>query len=76
MRFSTNQNIENFDIKWNIYKWWKLIFYHIIGIVINNSFIIYNKYDFEKGRLKFKRNLIDKSCLKKKNIEEKETKSF
>ena len=40
------------------------IFYHILEIAINKSFIIYNKLGFTYYRLIFKRNLIDKLCVK------------
>ena len=71
-----DQNLENLDIKQKSYKWWKPIFYYILEITINNSFIIYNKSGFKNDRLKFKRNLIEQLCIKKENIEEKGIKSF
>ena len=42
-----DQNLENLDIKQKSYKWWKPIFYYILEITINNSFIIYNKSGFK-----------------------------
>lgn len=71
-----DQNLENLDIKQKSYKWWKPIFYRILEIAINNSFIIYNKSGFTNHRLKFKRKLIEQLCIKKENIEEKGIKSF
>ena len=50
-----DQNLENLDIKQKYYKLWKPIFYHILEITINNSFIIYNKSGFKNDRLKFKK---------------------
>ena len=44
-----NQLISYYELSRGTHKLWKRIFFHLIDISIENSFIIYKKSEFNKG---------------------------
>ena len=64
----SNQLISYQDLNRKTIKWWKRIFFHLLDIVIVNSFIIYKKYlnaNFSQKQYKIE---IIKTIIKKYNM--------
>ena len=64
----SNQLIRYYELNRKTIKWWKRIFFHLLDIVIVNSFIIYKKYLNANITQKQYRIEIIKTIIKKYNI--------